>query len=237
MSSSWKFAAHTLILLGGFWISGPAAIGAEFHVSPTGNDSESGTKHAPLASLQGARALIAARELAGREAVTVWVHGGTYHLAKPFHLGPEDSGSEQTPITYRAVPGKAVVLKGSLPLDSKAWKPWQDGIYRQSLEGTALEGQEINQLFMADRRMVRARYPNWDNDNPLRTGKGYLNAAGEPFRSMEMIKFAPGALEGRQSAWKNPQTGIVHAFHVSNWGNFQFRIREIDWDQSHDSLR
>lgn len=202
----------------------------EIYVSPTGRDADSGIKSAPLASLEGARALIAARKLAGKEPVTVWVQGGTYHLAQPFHLGVKDSGTEKAPITYRAVPGEEVVLKGSLPLNTKAWKPWQDGIFQQSLKGTALEGREINQLFMADKRMVLARYPNWDFENPLRTGKGYLQAGLGV--STTQIKFRPDDLKGHESLWKNPNTGVVHVFHLHNWGNFQFRIKDVDWKDS-----
>ena len=200
---------------------------AELYVSPTGNDANFGAKNAPLASLEGARSAIAAHDLAGREPVTVFMQGGAYHLVQPFRLGSKDSGTEKAPITYVAIPGKKVVLKGSLPLDSKAWKPWKDGIYQQSLKGTALEGRDFNQLFMSDKRMIRARVPNWDFVNPLRNGKGYFNVAEG--KSKELIRFAPEDLKGRRSLWKNPQTGIVHAFHISNWGNFQFRIKDVDW--------
>ena len=202
------------------------AVGVELYVSPTGSDTNSGSKNAPLASLEGMRALIASKNLAGREPVTVWVQDGTYHLAQPFQLGTKDAGTEKAPIAYRAVPGEEVVLKGSLLLDSKGWEPYKDGIYMQSLKGTPLEGQEFNQLFMSDKRMVRARFPNWDFVNPLRTGKGYLHVTNK--RSTEMLTFDSADLKECAAQWKNPQAGIVHAFHVSNWGNFQFHIKELD---------
>ncbi|MDF7799075.1 family 43 glycosylhydrolase [Pontiellaceae bacterium B1224] len=200
----------------------------ELYVSPAGNDSSSGEQAAPLASLEGARVRIETQKLAGKEPVTVWVQGGTYSLTEPFHLGAQDSGTQSAPIVYRAVPGSAVVLKGSLPLSSKGWKSYKDGIYQQSLKGTALEGKEINQLFMSDKRMIRARYPNWDFENPLRTGKGYLHAGGSEKASTKKIEWQPGTLDDRVGRWTNPQDGIVHAFHNKNWGNFQFRIESID---------
>ncbi len=198
----------------------------ELFVSQGGDDTAPGTSNAPLVSLEGARALIAARGLAGSEPVTVWVRGGTYRFPEPFHLGPGDSGTAAAPISYRAVAGEGVTLKGSLALDPGAWEPWRDGIFRQSLTGTDLEGREINQLFMADRRMVRARFPNWDYSNPLRTGRGYLRATNE--KSMTKLEFDSTELQERALHWQNPQIGIVHAFHAHNWGNFQFRIKEID---------
>ncbi|GAB6166674.1 hypothetical protein JCM19992_26740 [Thermostilla marina] len=215
-----------------FLIASTACAGvyaAELHVSPSGNDTNPGTASAPLATLDGARRAIRAREWNGREPVTVWIHEGTYHFTKPFRVETADSGSEDAPIVYRAVPGEQVVLKGSLPLDPKAWRPWEKGIYRQSLAGTPLAGRRINQLFMNDKRMVRARFPNWDYQNPLRTGRGYVHAVNKA--SMEMLQFNPADFAGREGKWKHPETGIVHAFHVNNWGNFQFRIRDVDWKQ------
>ena len=218
---------QTLILTIGLLIVYRPVHAVDLYVSPLGSDTHPGGKHAPLASLEGARALIASKKLAGREPVTVWVQGGTYHLAQPFKLGAKDAGTQQASVTYRAVRGEEVVLKGSLPLDSRSWKPWKDGIYQQSLKGMPLAGREINQLFMSNKRMIRARVPNWDFVNPLRNGKGYFNVAEG--KSKTQIQFAPEDLKGRQSLWKNPQKGIVHAFHISNWGNFQFRIKEVDW--------
>ncbi|RMD84775.1 MAG: PDZ domain-containing protein [Lentisphaerae bacterium] len=173
--------------------------------------------------------MIRQRGIAGKKPVTVWVHPGTYHFSRTFRLEAEDSGSAGAPIIYRAVPGAEVILKGSIPLNPRAWKKWKDGIYRQSLKGTPLEKVSFNQLFLNNKRMVRARYPNWDYSNPLCTGRGYLHAVGGT--SMKKICFRPEDLAGRRNQWRNPQTGIVHAFHSHNWGNFQFQIDHIDWDR------
>lgn len=200
----------------------------QLFVAPFGDDANAGSQAAPLATLEGARQLIADRDLAGVRPVTVWVAGGTYSSAETLHFGESDSGSESAPIHYRAVPGDEVVLKGSLPLNPTSWELWKDGIYMQSLKGTALEGRAINQLFMSDERMVRARYPNWDYSNPLRTGDGYLMAGGEDSPSMEKISWNEGPLDDRVRAWSHPENGILHAFHARNWGNFQFHIGRVD---------
>ncbi len=202
-----------------------SAHGAELYVSTSGNDANSGTQESPLASLEGARAKIVAQNFAGGEPVTVWVQGGTYHLTQPFQLGVDDSGTDDAPITYAAVPGEQVILKGSQALDADKWEPNEAGVYVQSLRDTALEGREINQLFMADKRMVRARFPNWDFENPLRTGNGYLRA-GES-KSMKSMTWRDD-LARRVESWSRPQNGIVHIFHSRNWGNFQFQIKAIE---------
>lgn len=199
--------------------------GAELYVSTFGDDTNSGAKGSPLASLEGARARIAEQTLAGKEPVTVWVQGGTYHMTEPFHLGVDDSGTADAPVTYAAVAGEPVTLKGSAALAADGWTLHEDGIYMQSLNGTALEGREFNQLFMSDQRMVRARFPNWDFENPLRTGSGYLRAGKSD--GMESMTWGEG-LSDRVEDWSHPQDGIVHIFHSRNWGNFQFQIQAID---------
>ena len=201
---------------------------ADIYVSTDGSDTNAGSKDAPLATIQAARKAIASQQLAGKQPITVWVSGGTYYLIEPLRFEESDSGTAEAPITYRAMPGERVVLKGSQPVDASGWQLWKDGIYQQSLKETALASREINQLFMSDRRMVRARFPNWDFANPLRSGKGYLHASGDDKPTMEKIRWAEGDLEDQVKNWKNPKAGIVHAFHTNNWGNFQFRIGSID---------
>jgi hypothetical protein len=110
-----KLSGLTILTIGLLALAG-AARAVEVHVSLAGSDGDAGTAEAPLASLEGARQWIAAHKQVGREPVTVWVHGGTYHLARPFRLGLKDSGTAEAPITCRAVPGDEVVLKGSLPV-------------------------------------------------------------------------------------------------------------------------
>lgn len=202
-----------------------AVCAADLYVGTDGNDSNSGGENSPLGSVEGARSLISRDKLAGTEPITVWVYGGTYHLEKPLHFGKNDSGTAQAPVTYAAVPGETVTFKGSLPLSSNGWKPYKNGIYMQSLKGTTLEGADINQLFMTDTRMVRARFPNWDFENPLRTGSGYLRAGQST--SMEYMTWS-GDLAGKIKTWSNPQDGIVHIFHSHNWGNYQFQIKAIE---------
>ncbi|MGJ8650910.1 MAG: chitobiase/beta-hexosaminidase C-terminal domain-containing protein [Opitutaceae bacterium] len=219
-----KYTSTAFCLLFGVCFSTTHA--TDIYVSPAGLDTNNGADNQSLATLAAAQEK--ARLYAGKEPVTVWVAGGTYHLDQTLRFSEADSGTAEAPITYRAVPGSVVTLKGSLPLDPMGWEPWKDGIYKQSLKGSALEGRQINQLFMSDERMVRARFPNWDYSNPLRTGDGYLKAGGEDSPSMEKITWNKGTLDERVQEWTYPEKGILHAFHARNWGNFQFHIGRVD---------
>ena len=67
------------------------ALALDLHVSPSGKDANPGTEAAPLASLAAARD--AARKVVGKEAVTIHVGDGIYHLPETLVLAPAVSGS------------------------------------------------------------------------------------------------------------------------------------------------
>ena len=90
---------------------------AEFHISPSGNDANSGTKDQPFAT--PARAVAAVRTLVAgglNRDVRVVLHGGTYALEAPLVFTPADSGSADYAITYAAAPRETVVISGGRPI-------------------------------------------------------------------------------------------------------------------------
>jgi hypothetical protein len=123
----------------------------DLHVSPAGKDTNPGTQGAPLATLAAARDAV--RKVAAKEAVTVHVGDGVYHLPETLVFTPADSGSAEFPVVYRAVnEGRAVLSGGSeLKLD---WKPNRDGI----LQAATPQGLEIDQLFINGKARRMARY-------------------------------------------------------------------------------
>lgn len=72
----------------------------------------------PLATLRGARDAIRrlCLESGWGEPVEVQVRGGVYPMPEPLRLGPGDSGTAQSPVTYRAFPGERPVLSGGRPI-------------------------------------------------------------------------------------------------------------------------
>ncbi|EMI21750.1 hypothetical protein RMSM_01324, partial [Rhodopirellula maiorica SM1] len=79
---------------------GSVVSAADIYVSPNGKDTNSGAAEAPLATLAAAQQK--ARTMAGREAVTVHVADGVYYLPKTLVFTPEDSGSDEHPVVYKA---------------------------------------------------------------------------------------------------------------------------------------
>ena len=77
-----------VILLGLAGLIMPITMGAELYVSPTGNDTNTGTVSAPLQSLAAARHVV--RAYVGKEAVTVHVADGIYYLPETLVFSPQD---------------------------------------------------------------------------------------------------------------------------------------------------
>ncbi len=99
------------------------------YVSPSGSDSGSGTLEDPLLTLEGARDAI--RELGGAGAlpaggVTVYLREGTYPRTSSFELGAQDSGTADSPITYRSYPGETARLSGGVELERSGFAPVTD---------------------------------------------------------------------------------------------------------------
>jgi hypothetical protein len=89
----------------------------QFHVASTGSDANPGTAAKPFATLSAARDAIRRLKRDGLKApVEVLVQAGTYYLAEPLTFSPEDSGTQECPITYKAAQGAKVVLSGGKPL-------------------------------------------------------------------------------------------------------------------------
>ena len=146
----------------------------DLYVSPAGNDAWSGTRtdrapdgtDGPFETLLRARDELRRLRAAGslNRGGTVHVRGGTYRLSAPLALGPEDVGTSQAPIVWRAFEGEAVSLTGSLPVTG--FQPWKGGILVADLKGTPLEKIVFRQLFFRGERQVMARYPNVDPADP-----------------------------------------------------------------------
>jgi hypothetical protein len=199
--SSHSFPARSLTALAVVAL-GLHAQAADFHVSPTGRDSNNGTAGAPFATLVAARD--AARKVVGRESVTIHVADGIHYLPETLVFLPDDSGTKQHPVLWRAVnEGKAVLSGGrKLQLD---WKPWRDGIFMAATPS----GITIDQLFIDGLRQHMARYPNFD---PTLKTAAYQG-------------FAADAVSNKRAAlWANPAGGYIHAMHRQSWGGYHYQI-------------
>lgn len=96
----------------------------EFHVAVNGDDSNPGTRAAPLRTIQRAADL-------AQPGDTVTVHEGVYRE----RVNPPRGGESDTKrIVYQAAPGEKVVIKGSEVI--KGWVHVQDDVWKVVLPNT-----------------------------------------------------------------------------------------------------
>ncbi|MEK7685306.1 MAG: right-handed parallel beta-helix repeat-containing protein [Verrucomicrobiota bacterium] len=140
------------------------------------------------------------------EAVTVYLHAGTYYLPETLLFTAEDSGTALAPVTYAAAPGEDVVISGGMKLDL-TWEPHRDGV----MKAKAPAGFTTDQLFVNGQRQPGARYPNFDPQ--VRHFNGFTADAFSPERA---------------ARWADPRGGYIHAMHLHEWGDFHYVITGKD---------
>ena len=201
VSRGLKFLMAIFPMTGSF-----AMAGTDLYVSPTGNDTNLGSQGKPVASLARARDL--ARPKAGNEAVTVHVADGIYYLPETLVFKPADSGSEKSPMVYKAENEGGAVLSGGSKLKLN-WTSYKDGIFQAKTP----EGIEVDQLFINETAQRMARYPNYDPQKKTDAYQGY----------------SPDAFSKERAAnWADPTGGYIHAMHLHRWGGYHYRITGKD---------
>ncbi|MDF7800404.1 right-handed parallel beta-helix repeat-containing protein [Pontiellaceae bacterium B1224] len=183
-----------------------AALAADLYVSPSGNDKNPGTQEKPIASMS--RAVEKVQPHAGKTPITVHFSDGIYYLPDTVVFSPEDSGTEKSPIIYKAETEGGAVLSGGSKLDLQ-WKPYRDGIFMAKTPA----GLVIDQLFINGKNQRMARYPNYD---PAKKAEPYQGYAADAFA------------KERAADWADPTGGYIHAMHRSGWGGYHYLITGKD---------
>lgn len=198
----------TTTLAGSLLLLANVAFAADFFVAPTGADSSQGSREAPLATLEGARRVIASRKLAGNEPVTVHVADGVYYLPETLVFTSADSGNAKSSIVYRAQSEGGAVLSGGSEL-KLTWEPHQNGIFKAQTPA----GLQIDQMFVDGQNQRMARYPNYD-----------ASKKAEPYQGFAADAFA----NERAANWADPTDGYIHAMHRAGWGGYHYLITGKD---------
>ena len=225
--------------------------GLTFTVSPDGNDSNPGTIDKPFATLEKARDQIRQLKTNGKlpsGAITVELRGGIYELSKPFELKTEDSGSDKSPILYKARKNEIVRIIGGRVVTG--WKKVTDPIVLKRLDESArsnvmqadlkalgitdLEGIGKAQtyqsdpgleLFFQDKPMTLSRYPN--------SGYMYITSvfdANGPQKS-GIIASPDGKFtvdDPRPDRWVNEKDIWLHGFWVWDWADMRIKLGGVD---------
>lgn len=223
----------------------PAACSAvEFYVSTTGSDRNPGTAERPFATLERARDTIRSmKSTEGRVPfgeITVWVRGGVYEIRSTFQLTAEDSGTRDSPITYRACDGEQARLVGGREV--KHWEPVRDTEVLSRIDPAArgkvlrsdLKAQGITdygklvsrgfgrkgspahmELFFSDAPMNLAQWPNG----------GWTTIAAVP-AGPDGGKFTYGG--DRPERWSKAEDIWVHGYWTWPWAESYEKVKSID---------
>lgn len=186
----------------------------DIYIATNGMAVNPGTQAKPLDSVQTAQIAVRACIKTGlKEPLNIIIGGGTYYLANPMALTPEDSGTPQYPITWQAAKDEKVVLSGGLPIEG-IWKQSdKKGIWTVDVPG-AKDDWNFRQLFVEGTRAIRARYPNISEKNPfLYATDGGIDHAKIAPKLVKASWAAPDAQINVVAQWKffnqwNTVTGV-----------------------------
>lgn len=237
---------------------------AVFYLSPNGCDQWTGKMPAPagdrsdgpFATLERARDAV--RELKKRTGlppggVSVILRGGIYPMSQGLDFGPDDSGTGDVPIVYRAADGETVRILGGRLLDPAAFIPVSDPAVRSRLAEPArdqvvqidLRGQGIDdlgaflsrgfqrpttpahlELFFNDQPMTVAQ---WPNAGEFTTITGYMKTKVNEWKA-ESGELTGGFMYAgdRPRAWSPSDDIWVHGYWAWDWANSYERVSRLD---------
>lgn len=128
------------------FVSKMESVNTIFVATDGSDETGTGSKDAPYASVERARDVIRRFKELPEGGVTVYVRGGTYRLTSGIQFTAEDSGTEQSPITYRAYNDEKVEFIGTEPIDTAGIQKVTD----ETLLNRLLESYARDHLYMLD---------------------------------------------------------------------------------------
>lgn len=192
------------------------------YVSSKGSDQNTGlSAGAPLATVQKALSNWAVLKTSGKTIpeASILLEGGTYQLAEPIRITPENGGSANSKLIIRSADYQKAVFNGAKKITG--WKKAKNNIWKapvlESKEGKWL----FNQLFVNGQQKTLARFPN----------EGFYTVAGFPDGGEEIdyhsaskrFQYKVGDLNPK---WKNIKDVRVIVYHF--WTDTHLVIDTID---------
>src|SRR5258706_4758652 len=246
------------ILAAALMLARPVAA-TEFWVAHDGNDTSPGSRSKPFATLERLREAVRQVKRNGKlpnDGITVFIRGGDYYRTNGFILDAEDSGTSESPITWREAPGQRVRLLGGKLLtgfkpvtDSSVLKRLEKAAQRQVLQlnlkdrGITDFGEMKSrgfgrssavaqcELFFDHRPMTLARWPNTGEFAKI---AGYPAAADRKDEHGGNLGELPGGFlyaGDRPSRWQDTSEVWVHGYWAYDWANSYEKVAAVDLSQ------
>ena len=179
------------------------AMAAAFFVAPNGSDSNKGSIDKPLKSIQSAADKMDAGDI-------TYIRGGNYfEQVNLSHV----SGTKDKSFTFKSYQNEKVTLDGTIAIKQK-WQKYSGNIYKTTLK------QPIWQLFVNDKSMTSARWPNgnwydgsvWDKSKSMmwpEKGRGELGTYFNKELSNFDFDLTDGIIVVNSGSFKTYQTKIT----------------------------
>lgn len=200
----------------------------EFHVSPRGDDAAAGSAEAPFATLTRARDAI--RELRKKAALPgparVLLHDGVHEITQTLELDVVDGRSDGQPVTYEAAPGARPRLVGARKVEG--FTPHQGAIRKAEVKALLPSKGQWRQLLLDGERQPLARYPNFDEANPLYGGWAFLAEMPEGAGEGHVWKREAYVKPGDVRRWSRPEEVELFIFAQYGWWNFIEPVKSLD---------
>lgn len=138
----------------------------DIYVSPDGHGSNTGNIDSPFATIDQAIAVVKKTFIKNPgENCTIWLMQGVYRLNKPLELISEEILNKNASLTISGVPGDTAIISGGTVVTD--WAPVSKGLWKSKVQQQEPLKNTIRELFINNRRAIRARHPN----------EGYLRVA------------------------------------------------------------
>jgi len=205
----------------------------KIYVSPSGNDNASGSKEQPLASLVGAVQKLKEFRSSKNidEPIEIVIENGKYLLTEPLVLQSEDSGTPDAPVIFKADEGAHPLFCGGKKIGG--FEKVSENIWRAKIPEVAKFDWNFEQLYVNDRRAVRAKSPNNGfyylksvSETVLVNGKGRA-----PELAVQKLGLFPDGIEEMESFSKEDYDNAVITFY-HKWDNTRKRIFGFEKDSS-----
>jgi hypothetical protein len=142
---------------------------SNFYVSPNGNDSNTGTKENPFASLERAKIAIQnSIQKNNDEEYFVFMADGFYEIEKPVVFDSKYFSTGKR-IKVKALENERPVISGGIRL--QAWKKDEAGFWHAELPNKGNGNWNPRELFIDGKRGIRARFPNEEYLRVKKVGK------------------------------------------------------------------
>ncbi|NOR73923.1 MAG: hypothetical protein GQ525_02065 [Draconibacterium sp.] len=141
----------------------------DFYVSLEGVDSNSGTKDKPFATLE--RAKIAVQnsiQNTNEKDFTIWVADGFYEIETPIVFKSEYF-NDKIEVFIKSIKNTSPVISGGKVL--KNWTRNENGFWVADLPKNSNENWSPRELFINNKRAIRARHPNENYMRVKKVGK------------------------------------------------------------------